>query len=173
VLSLQILLMFQFQTKQPQENWKEEYLNVGFYALAGVKLHLLFGRTYDANITALSNAAYYPEADNWAVTQLFAGLGEFAGKNADGKLGVGMLASFAIETGLKWRVGENLYLYSGLFFDCGLNDPTKNKREPVSNFVTVENLPNLSLLAFYKHSVLMNAKIKLRLSLYRPPKSLP
>jgi len=171
--SLNIPLMFQFQTKMKQGwNWKKSQ-KLGYYAMIGAKLHLLFNRTYDSQITTLYNAAYYPEADNWAATQTFAGLGDFVGKDTDGKLNVDVLAMFAFETGLKHRLNKNLYLYTGIYFDCGLNDPTKKYREPVGNYIFVKDLADLSLLEFYNNSFLMGIGIKLRLAFYKPPKCLP
>jgi len=158
-MSLYFPLMFQFQTKE----------NTGriasFYFMTGAKVHVLLGRAYSSEITALSNAAYYPDAHNWATTQIFAGLGEFSGDNANGKLDVGVLAMFAFETGAKFRIGKIFCLYAGAYFDLGLNDPTKNKRNPVGNYTTVASLYNLSLLDVYKNSFLMNAGIKLRFAL--------
>lgn len=173
MMSLNVPFMFQFQTKMSQGwNWKKTQ-KACYYAMIGAKLHLLFKRSYDSQITTLYNAAHYPVADNWATTQTFAGLGDFVGKDADGKLGVGILAMFAFETGVKWQIGEKLFLYTGVYFDCGLNDPTKNLRKPVSNYISVADLAGLSLLSFYDKSILMGTGIKLRLAFYKPQKYVP
>jgi len=158
-MSLYFPLMVQLQAKEKQGK------TANYYAMLGVKVHVLLSRAYSSEITALANAAYYPDAHNWATTQTFAGLGEFSGDNSNGKLDVGVLAMFAFETGAKFRIGKIFCLYAGAYFDLGLNDPTKNKRNPVGNFTTVESLYNLSLLDVYKNSFLMDVGIKLRFAL--------
>jgi hypothetical protein len=162
-------LMFQFQTKQLQtRNWKK-----GFYAMTGLKLLVLFNRTYDSQISVFYNAAYYPEFDNWTATQKFVGLGKFDGKDANGKPVIGVLATYTFESGIKWRLGKNLFLYSGIYFDCGLNDPTKKIRQPVNNYITVKSLENFSILRFYDKSFLIGTGIKLRLAYYKISKIMP
>ena len=172
-LSVNVPVLFQFQTKMNQGwNWKKSQKQC-YYFMTGIKLHLLFNRIYKAQITRLDNAAYYPIADNWAATQTFVGLGDFACKDADGIFSVGALAMFTFETGIKWRIHQNLYLYTGAYFDCGLNDPTKNYREPVSNYIDAEHLAALSLLSFYNKSALMGIGIKLRLAFFKYSTVLP
>lgn len=173
IMFLNFPVMFQFQTKMNDGwNWRRSRKQ-SFYAMAGAKLHLLFNRHYDVQITTLNNAAYYPVANNWAATQIFAGLGDFAGKDTDGKFGFGFLTMFAFETGVKWRIYQNLFLYTGVYFDCGLNDPTKKYRDPVNNYTAVEDIAHLSLLSFYRKSFLMGAGIKLRLAFIKSPTILP
>jgi hypothetical protein len=158
---LNIPLMFQFQTKQGRTRGDTKR----FYAMAGAKLLMLFNRTADVRITTIYNAAYYPEFDNWAATQKFAGLGEFSGKKSNEKLKVDFLPMFAFETGIKWYLGKTIILYTGVYFDCGLTDPTKNNRKPVNEYNAMEQP---QLLAFYKKSFLMDTGIKLRLAFYKP-----
>ena len=161
--SLFFPVMFLFQSK-------ENSGTAQFYVMTGVKVHVQLSRAYDTQITALSNAAYYPEADNWAATQLFANLGEFSGSGANGKLDVGVMAMFTFEMGAKFRIGNLFNLYTGAYFDCGLNDPSKSLRKSAGNYTTVESLSNLSLLEVYKNSFLMGVGIKLRFA-FRPPVS--
>jgi len=169
-LSLTVPLMFQFQTKmKPVRNLEKNHKQC-FYAMTGAKLQMLFNRSYNAEITTLYNAAWYHEAHNWAATQTFAGLGDFVGKDANEKFGIGFLAMFTFETGMKWKLREHLNLYAGVYFDCGLNDPTKDHRKPVSDYTEVEHLAGLSLLSFYNKSILMGTGIKLRVAFTKPPK---
>jgi len=166
---LTVPLLFHFQTKDKQsKNWKK-----GFYATTGVKLLVMFNRMYDSKIATLANAAYYPEFDNWTGTQVFAGLGEFVGKNADGKLGTALIPMFTFETGIKWKMNEKVYLYTGIYYDCGLNDPTKKERKHPDNYTAVEHLANLSLLDFYNKNYLMNVGIKLRVAFHKIPERMP
>jgi hypothetical protein len=170
LLFMELPLMFQFQTRIKNAGvWKKSQKQ-SFYAMAGVKLLLLFKRDYEAQVTTLYNKAYYPEVDNWAATQTFVGLGKFPGNNTDSKFGVGAIFAVTLETGIKWRLLPNLNLYTGVFWDCGLNDPSKKLRKEVGNFTSPESLEKLSLLSFYKNAFLMNVGIKLRFAFILPPK---
>jgi hypothetical protein len=164
-----IPVMLQFQTKQKQYwNWTRTQ-KAGFYAQAGVKVHLMFNNQYEVNVEQLSNAGYYPEYDNWAATQMFADFGVFdKGYSAAGKLDFGVLVLFASEIGVKWRIDNNLFVYTGAFFDCGLNNPIKDSRQPYGNFIYERDLlNNLTLLNFSDRINLMTAGIKLRIAFSR------
>ena len=169
-LLMELPLMFQFQTRIKNAwNWKKSQKQ-SFYAMAGAKLFLLFKRDYDVQVKTLFNKAYYPEAENWAATQTFVGLGKFSGSDVAGNLGIGVIAAISVETGIKWRLSEKLNLYTGVYFDCGLNDPTKKLRKEVGTYNSPESLESLSLLSFYKNAFLMGAGVKLRLALFIPKK---
>jgi len=160
-LFVSVPLLFQFQTKQNQYRGSGK----SFYAMSGVKLLMLFNTTCDTRVANLYNAAYYPEFDNWAATQKFAGLGTFDGITGSEKFGVALLPMFTFETGIKWNLKAGLLLYTGVYFDCALTDPTKKNRTPVSELNTTES--SLSLLALYKKSSVMDLGIKLRLAFYK------
>ena len=163
-----IPVMFQFQTKQKQYwNWHRTQ-RAGFYAQAGVKIHLLFNNKFEASVDSLYRSAYYPELNNWASTQAFeGGFGRFPGATTEGKLDFGVLVLFAAETGVKWRIDNNLFVYTGIFFDCGLNDPMKDKRQPLDNLTNKEQLYDLTLLKFSDKTNLMVVGVKLRLAFTR------
>jgi len=164
---MSIPLMIQFQTKQKQSlNWKKDD-KVGFYVMGGVRALFLLSNKYTSQVTSLSNMAYYPEFDNWITTLAPLGLGTFDGKSSEGTLKFGVLAMFAFETGVKWRVGKGLYLYTGAYFDCGLYDPNKDSRMPYSNYTAPEHLTDLTLLAFADRINLMTVGIKLRLAFFQ------
>jgi hypothetical protein len=167
---LHVPLMLQFQTKIKQGNYRKKSQKTGFYAMGGVKAFFIVNNQYEARVESLFNAAYYPEYDNWATTQIFAGLSKFDGSDASGNLKLNLLLSFAFETGVKSRIGKRWFLYSGIFFDCGLNDPTKKSRQPLSNYIYPEYLQDFTLLGFSKRVHLMSAGIKLRLSFFRIPR---
>jgi hypothetical protein len=119
---LHIPIMLQFQPAPPLHlrHWSREYLrNQGFYAMGGIKASIPLRHEYGANVTELSNAAYYPEMDNWAATQNFAGLGGFDGEGYGGNLKLATSLMLAFETGMKWRLGNRFLLYTGIYFDFG------------------------------------------------------
>jgi len=163
-------VMLQFQTKpKATMHWRKGQ-KASFYTMAGAKVLLLFDNKYDLNVESLTNAAYYPEFDNWAATQIFAGLSTFDGNRVNGVFKINVLAMFAFETGIKWRIGNTLYLYTGLFYDCGLNDPSKKFRKPFDYYTSPEQLTDLSLLMFSEKINLMTIGIKLRLAFFNIPK---
>ena len=162
---LQIPAMIQFQTKmKPSWDWTRSQKS-GFYALTGIKVLFLVSNRYESNVAALYNAAYYPELDNWAATQKFVGFGEFdEGYPATGKIDFGVMALFAFEAGMKWRISKTAFLYTGAFFDCGLNDPTKNSRQPYSKYKSEKDLEDLTILKFADKLNYMAGGIKIRIA---------
>jgi hypothetical protein len=143
-LFLNIPIMLQFQTQQKQYwSWKQSP-KANFYAMGGLKLLFLFNNKYDAHVRMLSNAAYYPEYNNWTATQIFAGYGDFkTGYSGSGKMEFGVMAMFALELGAKWWLGNNLNIYTGAFFDCGLNDPIKDSRDSYNKYTSEASLEGL------------------------------
>jgi hypothetical protein len=171
-LFLSIPLMFQFQTKMGYSfNWKKNK-KVGYYLMAGAKAQFLINYSYTSQIASFSNAAYYPEFDNWVHSNPILGLGVFNNISATGKLKFGILALTSAETGAKWRIGKNIFLYTGLYFDYGLNEPTQKSRNMSDNFIISlsEEFKNETLLKFTDRINLMTVGIKLRLAFLQPPK---
>jgi hypothetical protein len=164
---LQVPLMLQFQTKQNQSlNWQKGK-RAAYYAMAGAKAFLHLNYRYTSEIASLNNAAYYPIFDNWIYLFPDMGIGDFEGNSVEKKLKINILAVFAFETGFKWRVGKNVYLYTGVYFDCGLHDPIQKNRTPFSAYTYSEDLDDLTLLDFAKKMNLMAAGVKLRLGIFR------
>ena len=162
-----IPVMLQFQTRMKQYWNFSKSQKVGFYAMGGVKLSFLFNNKFEAGVDSLFNAGYYPKFNNWAATQKFELLGDFGGSSSEGKLDFGVLVSVAVEMGVKWRIDKNIFVYTGAFFDCGLNDPIKDKRLPYGSFIDPNQLSDLSLLKFSDRINLMMAGIKLRFAFTR------
>jgi len=161
---LNVPLMVQFQTKQyHSKDWKKNN-KPGFYAMGGIKTLFLLKNSYSSKIISLSNAAYYPEFDNWIATLPALGLGTFDGKSSEETSKFGTLVMFALEAGTKWQIGDDLFLYTGAFFDCGLNDPIKGNRKPYSNYTDIESLSGFSIVMFADRINLMTVGIKLRLA---------
>ena len=161
---LSIPLLIQFQSRQNQSWSRKADLAQGFYAMTGIKLNILFNSTYESKSSTLDNTAYYYKPDNWANTQNFAGLGHFKGKNANGDFGY-IHALFTFEAGMKWRIADNMFLYTGAYFDYGLNDPTKSIRTPIAdnNYIDPANT-DYSLLEFSNQTNMMTVGVKVRLS---------
>ena len=166
-LNIPVMLLFQTQQKQ-YWGWKQSP-RPGFYAMGGIKVLFLFNNKYESQIESLTNAAYYHELKNWAATQVFAGYGEFdKGYKHSAKMEFGVMAMFALELGVKWWLGNNMCFYTGVFFDCGLNDPNKDNRKPIKNYTSEEELEGLkdhkglSMLKVSDRTNLIAIGIKLR-----------
>jgi len=175
-LYVNIPVMFVFQTPQKQYwNWRQRQ-RASFYTMGGIKVHLLFSNTYEAEVKSISNAAYYTELGCWAATQTFAGLGYFDndgdGYNSSGKMDFGIMATFAVELGVKWRIHNNIAIYTGAFFDCGLNDPIKDSRQPYEKYIFEDKLiDELTMLKFSNRAHLMTVGIKLRFAFSKRPRA--
>ena len=170
-LFVNLPVMLQFQTKQKQYwSWKRTQ-KAGFYAKGGIKVLFLFNNKYEIRLDSLNNIAKFTEFGGTQGTQTFAGLGTFSndknGFNTDGKLDFGIMAMAALETGVKWRVDNNIFIYTGVFFECGLNDPIKDSRQPQNNFIWPEQLENLTIVNFSNKANLMTVGIKLRFAFTR------
>jgi len=148
-----IPIMFQFQTRQKQYwNWRQNK-KPAFYAMGGIKVFFLVDNKYETRVSELTNKAYYTELKNWAATQAFAGLGTQKGEREEGwnakeKLDFGVMAMFAFETGIKWRIDKTIILYTGAYVDVALNDPNKKSRIEYKNAGDKPNkeISNLTLL---------------------------
>jgi hypothetical protein len=166
---LYVPVMLQFQTKTAPTSSLGKAKKAAFYAMAGVKTLMLFNNKYELDVESLRNAAYYPEFDNWAATQIFAGLSTFDGNKIDGKFKLSVLVMLALETGVKWQIGNTVYLYTGVYFDCGLNDPSKKLRKPFDYYTSPEQLKELTLLKFADKMNLMTVGIRLRFAFFQIP----
>ena len=164
MFNLSIPLMLQFQTAPDQRSWiRNSDFNHGVYAMLGIKLNVLLSNPYESSVATGYNIAYQYPYDNWGDTQEFAGLGKFKGKSTKGDVGF-IQTIFAAELGMKWRVSNKMYLYTGAYLDYGLNDPLKNSRKPTSEYIFEEYLQELSLLDFSDKTNLMTVGLKVRLA---------
>jgi len=152
---LNIPVMAQFQTIGKQK----------FYAKAGVKIGIPVNATYSGSGAELYNQAYYSEYKNWLTEPTSAGLGTFTNLKSEWKLKLGVAVTLAIETGVKWRLGAKAALYTGAWFDYGLNNILKDQpfvnydKDAPAAFTTNSVLPALT-----EKMNIMAAGVKLRLA---------
>jgi len=161
---LTIPVMVQFQSTRNQDFQLKKRHRVGIYATTGVKVGLLVKNNYQPQVARLYNAAYYPFFNNWLDTQTFAGLGNFDGNSSSRKQSFNVLAIYTLEAGCKLLVSKSLFLYVGVYYDCGLHDPLKKIRKPLGYYADVENLANFTLLSFAKRVNYMAIGLKVRLA---------
>ena len=121
----------------------------GFYTKNGAKFFLPMKDSrvnYDVHVATLQNAGYYPELDNWAKTQLFAGFGTFSDNRASNDFAFQFSTALALEVGWKWNISQNMCFYTGIFVDYWLNDFTKEHRRTPSDFSLPENLTTTEMI---------------------------
>ena len=104
------------------------------FVMGGVKLGIPINGKFKTKDATLKNEAWYPEYKNWLTEQEFAGFGTFPGKNFDGDFKLGISVMLALETGLKWRINDNISLYTGVYFDYGLNNSAKKDQKVFLNY---------------------------------------
>ena len=165
-LNVPVMLQYQTMPKQKRGRQQSGMRQEGYYAMGGVKAMLPFGGNYRSNNTALTNLAYYPEFDNWAGTQKFAGLGVFDGKDFDNTFELKPFLMLALEGGIKWRINRNRLLYTGIYFDYGLNVTAKETREPFRNYVAVDQLTDFTLLEYPDKTKVISVGVKVRLAFF-------
>ena len=170
-LNIPIMLMYQAKEKKPL--WKQKVQpHRGFYAMGGIKASLPLQDKYQTQISSITNAAYYPEMDNWAATQKFAGLGAFDDViDSDGSLKMAMSFKLALEAGYKWRHNENFVVYAGIYSDFLLNNTLAESRAPIRNNIAVEHITDFTMLSFSEKINLMSVGIVVRLALSRYPQT--
>ena len=134
------------------------------YIMGGIKMGIPINSKYASSSTKLENASYYPEFDNWAKSQKFAGNGVFDDKKFDGNLNLGVSLMLALEAGSKIYARDNISLYIGAFFDCGLNNVLKDK-EPFINY-TAKDPSNFTanMFSISHRTNMMSAGIILRVN---------
>ena len=167
---LNIPVMLQFQTKQESRSRNQNQKRLKcFYAMGGIKAGIPLKDRYNSGITTITNTAYYPEFNNWAATQRFAGLGTFdGGNNNEGNLNLkSPCLSLAFEAGFKWRLKNNYLLYTGTYCDFGLNATTNSIRTPFRNHIAVDHITDFTLLTFSDKINMMTTGIVVRLAYYR------
>jgi len=137
-----------------------------FYFLLGVKTSIPVISKYKTNDAILTNWGYYPEYENWAKTQNFAGFGDFD-RNSKGDIKLGITAMLSFETYMKYIISRKYSLYYGLYFDYGLNNSLKEEKKFINYYPNnAENFTTNSVLSTSTESAnIMAVGIKLRLAM--------
>ena len=157
---LHIPVMAHYQTQQEQ----------GFYMTGGFKAGIPLRGKYSSKAEKLTNTGYYTALNNWGITQEFAGYGVFEDKSFDGSLALGVVVILSLEAGMKWRIGNDLSLYAGAYFDYGLNNAARNGNLPFIryNAANASEFGANSIPSTFADKVnLMAVGVKLRLAFAR------
>jgi len=162
---LNIPVMAQFQTKK-------------FYLMGGIKVGIPLSSKYSVSgNTTLTNKGYYTDIDCFTPTPEFAGFGTFKNKSLEEKIPFKVSVTLALEMGLRWKFGNHLALYAGLYFDYGLNNIIPKDYSFINydasiDYSEVENheklTQNSALPSLTEKMNLMAAGLKLRFAFKYP-----
>jgi outer membrane protein OmpA-like peptidoglycan-associated protein len=150
---LQIPLMLQFQTGARHK----------FYAAAGAKAAFPLNAKYGAAAKELFNTGFYAHENSLYDTQTFMGFGRFTDVKGSGTFALNAAFFAAAEAGIKWKLNNKWSLYSGVYFDYGLNNIVETRRAtslpPLIEYNT-SNPPDITINSALKSSPTVPAAIK-------------
>ncbi|MDU1890650.1 MAG: outer membrane beta-barrel protein [Dysgonomonas sp.] len=125
-----------------------------FYAAGGIKIGLPISGTYKVKKGTIKNTGYYKFEDYEYDRPEELGFGTFQANETNEDFDLSTAIILSLETGIKWKLQEKLGLYTGIYFDYGLNDIGKEDR--VNQFVEYNPA---SPRDFYQHSILTSQYI--------------
>jgi len=101
--------------------------NKAFYYALGGKIGIPITGASETSATSITNTGYR-EFENYEYkTQEFLGFGTFNGKRKEEKLSLNTAFLLSTEAGMRWKLSDALRLYTGVYFDYGLNSISKEK----------------------------------------------
>jgi len=123
--------------------------NNQFYAAAGGKIGIPVSKKFKVTDASFSNTAYYAQWDSSVEELEFMGFGDFTRKDVKGNTDLKVAYMLSLETGMKWKLPNTLALYTGAYFDYGLNDisKTNDKRLIEYNMKNPEDFIHNSVLS--------------------------
>ena len=142
-----------------------------FYTKAGIKAAIPLNCKYSSNDLKITNEGYYPQFNNTINDAKYAGFGQFDIKDSKGNLELGFTVMLALEAGMRFNISETLSLYTGLYFDYGLNNSLK--KSSTDTFVSYnindpENFSTNSVLTEYTDKAnIMAVGVKVRVAMGR------
>jgi len=105
-----------------------------FYAMGGFKFGIPLNQKYMYKDATLTNKAYYPELENYIIDKKDRGIGVFQGEDFKNNLELGIAVMLSLEGGVTWKMNSNFTLFTGLYFDYGLNNLAKGNRKDFINY---------------------------------------
>jgi hypothetical protein len=141
---LNIPVMIQFQMPVFADNQ--------FYIAGGFKFGIPVTKKYKITNAAMKNSGFYPiwsgEENLILDSQEFMGFGNFNRKDIEEDFELKVAYIISMEGGIKCRLNETLSVYTGAYFDYGLNDINKenNKNLVQYNVADPPNFINNSIL---------------------------
>lgn len=114
-----------------------------FYASGGIKFGIPVTKTFEVDKADMMTKGYFPHLNATIDEPLYMGFGSFDRKGVDGDLDLKVAYILSLEAGMKWDLNQLYGLYTGIYFDYGLNNINKsgsnrlieyNKEDP-ENFI--------------------------------------
>ena len=124
---LQIPIMLQYQRPINER--------LQFYAAGGVKIGGLLNGNYRPFATTIENEGFFHYEHSTYNEQIFAGFGKFSNYTNHVNFDFRAALFASLEAGIKWKLNNGLSLYTGVFFDYGLNNVKKSTNDPQRHFV--------------------------------------
>ncbi len=103
------------------------------YLAGGIKIGIPVSGKAKSTTNKFVNNAYFPELDNWADNQEFMSLGTFQNGSYESDYDLKMAYILSLEAGYKWKLNEGMSLYTGAYFDYGLNNIQDNSGKSFVN----------------------------------------
>lgn len=103
-----------------------------FYVSGGAKIGIPISGKYKSKGATLKTSGYFPHDNSTLTNPRFRGFGDFTTKKSDNELKYKMSFSLALEAGAKWDLPSDLSLYTGAYFDYGLNDIKESTQADLS-----------------------------------------
>lgn len=136
------------------------------YFMGGLKLGLPLGSSYSGGIDQFTTSGY-----SYFTRQPHAGEPEYGfstynNQDLNGDLNLKLSVALSLEAGYEWPLRENLRLYSGVYFDYGLNNISSEKNSHVVSYNPADMpSPKLSSATTVSDKVnIMAAGVMLRLA---------
>lgn len=130
IMNIPVMLSFQTDRSNATTN---------FYVSGGFKLGIPVSNKYKSEISSIKTQGYYPDRNVTLDDLYFAGFGTYADRVSKDGFSTNIQVMTSLEAGIKNKIGDNLYIYSGLYFDYGLNSLAKKNK----NFIEYNNVsPN-------------------------------
>lgn len=116
---LNIPLMLQFQTGE----------KMGFYASFGGKIGIPLKTKYKGSFRSIESKGYYPSLNVLYDDLEHRGFGNFEGGKYNDELDFDVSFMLSAEAGVKFKLTNNIAIYTGLYADYGLNDVVKGSKD--------------------------------------------
>ena len=107
-----------------------------FYVSGGIKLGIPLSGKYEVEKANLTSSGYYPQWNVELTNQEFMGFGTFTREDIKNDLDFRFSCMLTLEAGVRWSLPHSLSLYSGIFFDYGLNDISKSDSDHLIGYNT-------------------------------------
>ena len=99
-----------------------------YYAGGGFKVGIPLSKKFSNKASKLENSGFYDEENYLYTIQEFIGFGTFNNVSSKGELDLKTAFFLSLEGGAKWILNDKFTLYSGIYFDYGLNSIIKKRQ---------------------------------------------